>query len=141
MTLPSTLTTLKAFAFQCDTLIDAIILNSVVPPSTLGDSVFTCFAATLIVPCGTAAAYRQHEVWNLFANIIEDCNAIDEPGSADDPICITVRDGRIVVEGAEGEPVRIYDMMGRPMANRTLPTGIYMVKVGNRPAQKITVIR
>ena len=54
---------------------------------------------------------------------------------------------RIVVEGADGETLHIYDMMGREIqafkqsSNQALPTGIYMVKVGDRPACKVAVIR
>lgn len=71
------------------------------------------------------------------------------------------RDGRIVVESGNGEPlgeVRVFDVMGRNVAtgdaacrvstdgtNRTtfeVPTsGAYIVKIGNRTAKKIVVIR
>ncbi len=51
-------------------------------------------------------------------------------------------DGRIVVEGADGETVRIYDITGRAVHNETLlPTGVYIVKVGDRHARKVAVIR
>lgn len=143
VTLPSSLTTLKAFAFQYDTLLDTIILNSAVPPATPGDSVFTYFAATLIVPCGTADAYRQHEVWGQFANIVENCDGIE-----DAPVMgyrVWVIDGRIMVEGAEGETVRVYDMMGREIesfkqsSNQALSSGVYLVKVGNNATRKVVV--
>lgn len=139
VTLPSTLTTLKAFAFQYDTLIDTIILNCAVPSTTPDDSVFNYFTATLIVPCGSAQAYRQHEVWGLFPNIVENCDGIEDIESND--INVYVRDGRIVVEGAEGEAVSVYDIMGRPVADHVLPTGVYMVQVGNSPARKVVVTR
>ena len=71
------------------------------------------------------------------------------------------RDGRIVVESGDGGPlgeVRVFDVMGRNVAtgdaacrvstdgtNRTtfeVPTsGAYIVKIGNRTAKKIVVIR
>ena len=71
------------------------------------------------------------------------------------------RDGRIVVESGDGEPlgeVRVFDVMGRNVAaedaagrvstdgaNRTsfeVPaSGAYIVKIGNRTARKIVVIR
>ena len=145
VTLPSTLVTLRDFAFQYDTLIDTIILRCAVPPATPGDSVFTYFAATLIVPCGTADDYRQHEVWGRFPNVVEDCNAID--GIESNDINVYVRDGRIVVDGADGETVRVYDMMGRETqsfkqsSNQALPTGVYMVQVGASPARKVLVVR
>lgn len=61
--------------------------------------------------------------------------------------------GYIVVKGADGETVHIFDMMGRQIINceirnsrfgihnSKMPTGIYMVKVGDRPARKVAVIR
>ena len=52
-----------------------------------------------------------------------------------------VIDGRIIVEGAEGEPIRIYDITGRSVRNGNLPAGVFLVKVGNCPARKVVVIR
>ena len=145
VTLPSTLTTLKAFAFQFDSIIDTIILNSIVPP-TVEDSAFFVYSAKLVVPCGTVQAYRQHEVWGQFPNIVEDCNAGIEDIESND-INVYVRDGRIIVEGAEVETVSVYDMMGRQLSTftshlspLTFPTGVYMVKVGTFPARKVVVI-
>ena len=56
---------------------------------------------------------------------------------------IYVRDGRIVVEGAGGEPVRVYDIMGRPLpaTGYQLPAGIYIVRVGDAPARRVAVVR
>lgn len=48
--------------------------------------------------------------------------------------------GCIVVEGAEGETVHIFDILGRSVRNDAIPTGIYLVKVGNHPAQKVIVV-
>ncbi len=53
----------------------------------------------------------------------------------------------IVVEGVQGETVRVYDMMGRLIqtfkqsSNQALPAGVYLVKVGNVPARRVVVIR
>ena len=66
---------------------------------------------------------------------------------ATDNIKVYSRGDRIVVEGADGETLHIYDMMGREIqafkqsSNQVLPTGVYMVKVGDRPALKVAVIR
>ena len=59
--------------------------------------------------------------------------------------------GRIVVEGAEGNTVWLYDVNGRVLATRQdeyLPlqfdvpaSGTYLIKVGRHPARKIVVIR
>ena len=48
--------------------------------------------------------------------------------------------GQIVVDGAEGETVRIFDITGRSVRNEALPTGVYIVKVGGRPARKVVVM-
>ena len=49
--------------------------------------------------------------------------------------------GNIIVNGAEGEKVQVFDMVGRPVGAQSLPTGVYMVKVGTLPARKVAVIR
>ena len=58
-----------------------------------------------------------------------------------DGLRIYSENGRIAIEGAEGEAVAIYDMMGRDVCNDNLPAGVYMVSVGNHPARKVAVIR
>ena len=71
---------------------------------------------------------------------------IDIADSGD--INVVVAEGRITVEGAEGETVRIYDMMGRMVASVTTGTavrvpdsGVYLVKVGEAAAKKVIVLR
>ena len=59
--------------------------------------------------------------------------------------------GRIVVEGAEGYPVYLYDVVGRLLATRRetaqevlldVPaSGAYLVKIGDAPARRIVVRR
>lgn len=61
------------------------------------------------------------------------------------------RNGQIVVEGAEGNPVFLYDVVGRLLAARRetmqevlldVPSsGVYLVKIGNAPARRIVVRR
>ena len=58
-----------------------------------------------------------------------------------DDIHIYVTDGHIVIEGAQKEPITVYDMLGRPVDNQALPAGIYMVRVGELPARKVAVLR
>ena len=71
------------------------------------------------------------------------------------PAKIYSSQGRIVVESGDGMPlpdVRIYDAVGRQMSGSRkdesgrmeLPvpaSGVYMVKIGDRPARRIVVIR
>ena len=59
--------------------------------------------------------------------------------------------GQIVVEGAMGNTVTMYDVNGRMLATREdnyMPmrfdvpvSGTYMIKIGNYPARKVVVIR
>ena len=59
--------------------------------------------------------------------------------------------GQIVVEGAEGNSVTLYDVNGRMLATKRddysplrfdAPTsGTYMIKIGNYPARKVAVVR
>ena len=61
------------------------------------------------------------------------------------------RNGQIVVEGAEGYPVYLYDVVGRLLATRReaaqevlldVPaSGAYLVKIGDAPARRIVVRR
>ena len=64
---------------------------------------------------------------------------IDEVG--EDDIHISVIDGHIHVEGVAEEKVRVYDITGRMVQNRSLPSGVYMVKIGLSTAQKVVVMR
>ncbi|MBR6441409.1 MAG: leucine-rich repeat domain-containing protein, partial [Bacteroidales bacterium] len=67
---------------------------------------------------------------------------------------IYARDGQIVVEGAEGMPVVLYDAVGRqltalreeahggtPLRFDVPASGVYIVKIGTLAAQKVVVIR
>ena len=61
------------------------------------------------------------------------------------------RDGQIVVEGADGNTVWLYDVNGRVLATKQddysslhfdVPaSGTYMIKIGNHPARKVVVLR
>lgn len=64
---------------------------------------------------------------------------------------IYIHNGQIVVEGAEGNQVWLYDAVGRMIATKqedsapirfNVPaSGTYLVKVGNYPARRVVVIR
>jgi hypothetical protein len=59
--------------------------------------------------------------------------------------------GQIVVEGADGNTVTLYDVTGRVLAtkqDRYVPlrfdapaSGTYLIKIGNYPARRVVVIR
>lgn len=59
---------------------------------------------------------------------------------AKDELNIYSRNGHIVVEGTTDE-VRVFDMTGRSVRNEALSAGVYMVKVGERPARKVVVMK
>lgn len=59
----------------------------------------------------------------------------------EDNIRISVSDGHIFVEGITNEEVRVYDITGRTVQNRSLPSGVYIVRVGTLPAQKVVVMQ
>lgn len=82
--------------------------------------------------------------------VVEDVNltaiflADGEEGIADvvnDGMRVVVRDGKITVEGANGESVFIYGTEGRLVSNNMLQTGTYFVKIGNHPACKVVLIK
>jgi hypothetical protein len=72
---------------------------------------------------------------------------IGEVGGQRSEVNVYAVEGKIVVDGAEGETVRVYDVTGRMVqafthsSHQTLPAGVYMVKVGQHPARKVVVIR
>ena len=88
-----------------------------------------------------------HDTIYVGGNAIDDVMTIDAK--------IYVHDGQIVVEGADGMPVMLYDATGRLLATRkseemhggtpvqfNVPaSGTYLIKVGNYPACKVVVIR
>ena len=141
ITLPASVSRLGTLVFRNCTALDTLVVKATVPPST-NSMTFRNIpdSCLLVVPCGALEAYT--EAWsNYFSQIVEDCGSqgIDDIATSD--IKAYARDGRIVVEGADGQQVFVFDMMGRAIRNEALPTGIYMVKVGDYPARKVAVIR
>ena len=64
------------------------------------------------------------------------------------PVAIYAQTGSIVVVGAEGMTVSIFDITGRQVHHSTgdtrtpaLPSGIYMVRIGTHPARKVAIVR
>ena len=58
-----------------------------------------------------------------------------------DNIRIYVQNNRIIVEGAEGKTIRVFDTMGRLVGDQALPTGIYYVKIGNYATRKVAIFK
>lgn len=53
-------------------------------------------------------------------------------------------EGRIIVEGYEGETVQVYDLMGRKVSTgnprQVYPDGIYLVRIGDSLTQRVVVL-
>ena len=138
--------TIEVDAFYSQPL-QMLRLKNTVPPATTDDGYGTygCLDGTdvdsIVVPCGSLSAWLSDSYWGQFEDrYIEDCSVgIGDPDVEN--INIYTLGGRIIVEGAEGETVQIFDITGRSVRNEALSTGIYMVKVGTRPLQKVVVIR
>ena len=101
-----------------------------------------------------------HDTVHLYTTLtdtvyIHDTIYISDPAGVDTPLPIAAkvyqRDGRIVVAGAEGHDVALYDAIGRLLATRCdgqgevsfdIPaSGAYLVKIADLPPRRITVIR
>lgn len=84
-----------------------------------------------------------------FASDNGEDEGIDE--TLEESVKLYQRNGQIVVEGAEGYPVYLYDVVGRLLATRRetaqdvlldVPaSGAYLVKIGDAPARRIVVRR
>ena len=125
--------------YNCDHLLT--FRSKATYPPTLGTSTFENIPqyCTLIVPCGSQQYYSVTSSWNsVFQIIEEDCGGIED--ASQNEIRIYSTDGRIVVEDATDE-VHVYDLEGRIVRNESLPTGVYLVKIGDLPARRVVVIR
>jgi hypothetical protein len=87
----------------------------------------------------------------VIAYFVEDNppQAIDETDMEN--VTIYSAETRIIVRGAEGKTVNVYDINGRTVSTqnaaaetvefRMNATGVYLVKVGNAPAKRVLVVR
>ena len=125
-----------------------VISLNPVPPTLQSASFYTQPNYSLAtVPCGSRQAYLNSAYWDEFI-IEEDCSAIEDVDDVDMPQINTVSHG-IIVAGADGEQVRVYDVIGRLVATSVASgkiinvpqTGVYMVQIGDRPARKVVVVR
>ncbi len=93
--------------------------------------------------------YNDYGAWDntsLYSIYVLSHNAIQTARHND--INVYSQTGGIVVCGAQGERITVYDMMGRTVATSVAggqiigvpQTGVYMVRVGDRPARKVVVM-
>ncbi len=121
-------------------------LRNTVPPVATDDyyGTYGCLYGTdvdsIVIPCGSLNAWLADSYWGQFADrYIEDCNMGINGTQAALP-AVYAQNGRIIVEGADGETVHIFDITGRSVRNEALHTGVYIVKVDDHPARKIVVV-
>lgn len=98
---------------------------------------------TVSIPYDTA-----HEVITFYANTTT--NGIEEWRTENGEWRAFVVDDHIIVEGAEGSDVTLYDIMGRRLAQQRCDAGgvhflapaagVYLLKVGNTITKKVVVI-
>ena len=126
----------------------SVVTRNPVPPAIYSSTFWlNPEVTTLTVPCGTTEAYHNAYYWYEFELVYEDCTGI-EAVDDDDVRIYTLSEG-IVIEGAQGESIEVYDVMGRMVAtavnNNTLiripQTGVYMVRIGERSARKVVMLR
>lgn len=111
------------------------------PPAVMGAGPLDQIGSIgyIYVPCGYLATWTNDIYWSHYADkMVENCESIGDVSA--DVIKIYSLEGRIVVVGAEGETVQVFDAMGRSLRNEALPSGVYLVKVGRRPAHKTVVL-
>lgn len=114
------------------------------PPAIKGNGpLYMIGQIDTIAICGNLDAWLTNSYWGQFADkYVEDCNGLEGcNGVTCNSVKIFTNNGQIVIEGAEGETVRIFDITGRSVRNEALHTGVYMVKVGDRPVQKVIVLK
>ena len=123
--------------------LDRLCFTAAVPPAVTGEGPLYDIGLldSIVVPCGSLNAWLADIYWGQFADrYVEDCNiGIGNPDVEN--INIYTLGGRIVVEGADGETIRIFDITGRSVSNEALHTGVYIVKIGDRPTRKVIVMK
>ena len=145
--IPNSVATIENNAFfYCDALTE-IHVEAVTPPVFGGSSAFFGVSATIpvYVPCPSLAAYQSAEGWEKFSNI--QCkSSISE--IIDLPFDIHTHNNILIIKQAKGQPVAIFDMMGRTIFQTTASeettcilstVGVYIVRIGGRFVRKVVI--
>ena len=152
VTIGSGVTSIEQKAFAGDDHIMQITCYATMPPTVEDVNVFdeVYRGILLYVPAASISTYQIAYGWREFTNYqpasIEGIANIDNSG-----VDVYGVDGHIVVEGAEGNSVTLYDVTGRALATKRddssllrfdVPaSGIYMIKIGDYPPRKVVVVR
>ena len=101
--------------------------------------------------CRYTTAGYDTLVWSEWSNEVV-FTTVDVDEVEADGVRLTGRNGHILVQGAEGKEVRVYDMLGHEVSGKrkvesgkcvlAVPSaGVYMVRVGDLPARRVVVVR
>jgi len=140
-TIGSSVRLIDSYAFNYCNNISTITCLPTIPPVVYSNNFNTQVYqnATLYVPNGCKEAYSSAEMWSNFQNIVEmEPVGISDINAADGEVSVTVENGAIVVNGADGTAaVEVYAADGRCVyrGNDTeitgLAHGLYIVRVGS----------
>lgn len=96
-------------------------------------------------------AFRHHNSANIFILALGAIKIVQSTQDIDDVVGNTIKayanNGNIIVEGADSKEVNIYDILGQKVDGgqkqlfKVPNSGVYVVKVGYAPAQRVVVIK
>lgn len=149
--IPTTVTEIGNHAFVCPNMDTVTCLGGI--PASLYGTTITSFEVPenccLIVPCGCAETYRNSRWGEVFTNIVEDCDGIDETTEAISVFPNPAHD-RIHIVGLQAAEVQVYNAFGQlvklglhsnEVNMEDLPQGTYFLNVfdekGNRSTCKV----
>ena len=146
LTLPSTLLFIGTLAFSDCEVLDTVVLHAAQPPLLTYDAFQGVPSPTVVVPCGSLAAYSADAQWGAMNPVEDTCPVgVTTAVDATEPQLLAVSGG-IVVRGAQGMVVTVSDVMGRTLCSVTcsaeqriaLPArGIYIVSVEGATPRKV----
>lgn len=110
--LPSSLLFIGNLAFNDCELLDTVVMRATVPPTLTDDAFSGVPSVTIVVPCGSLQAYASAAHWGDLDLVEDTCSqavvSVTETGAS-----VSLVAGGIVVDGAEGAMIAVYDAMGR----------------------------
>lgn len=113
------------------------------PPVTIGEGCLSEITTldSIIIPCGSRAAYESDSYWGQFSGIFyEDCNGVEEVEG--ERVRISVTGNVLSVQGAAQGEMIVYDALGRQVTIRQVDTSIKSVDVSHlRPGLYMAVYR
>ena len=149
ITIPESVTSIGNDAFDYCVGLTSITSLAKTAPS-LGSGVFTGVNSKIPVKIPRRSILSYLSRWSCFSNFV----ALGSDG-IDDTEAVEARiyqhNGQVVVEGAEGSKVTLYDAVGRLLSTKTdeydllrfdVPaSGAYLIKIGRHAPRKVVVIK